>query len=171
MDHGNFLERVLEFLRTSEVRYCVIGGTGIQSGIQTGVRSASRALPEAMSPEFVPFRPDALVQEDRARLLSPAQVVWKRRRGLLLHIDAAVIRVSVMKSAAGRRKRKPAVDQKDVTPIRREIHIGIDRFQNVIGYGPATRGMRVLSQGASVLLSKATTIPGPPGHDTVIGES
>ncbi len=31
MDRGNFLERVLEFLRTSGVRYCVIGGAGVNA--------------------------------------------------------------------------------------------------------------------------------------------
>ena len=31
MDRSNFLERVLEFLRTSSVRYCVIGGTGVNA--------------------------------------------------------------------------------------------------------------------------------------------
>jgi hypothetical protein len=31
VDRGNFLERVLEILRTSGVRYCVIGGTGVNA--------------------------------------------------------------------------------------------------------------------------------------------
>jgi hypothetical protein len=31
VDRGNFLDRVLEFLRTSGVRYCVIGGTGVNA--------------------------------------------------------------------------------------------------------------------------------------------
>lgn len=31
VDRENFLERVLEFLRTSGVRYCVIGGTGVNA--------------------------------------------------------------------------------------------------------------------------------------------
>ena len=31
VDRDNFLERVLEFLKTSGVRYCVIGGTGVNA--------------------------------------------------------------------------------------------------------------------------------------------
>src|SRR5438132_13525915 len=31
VDRNNFLDRVLEFLRTSGVRYCVIGGTGVNA--------------------------------------------------------------------------------------------------------------------------------------------
>jgi hypothetical protein len=31
VDRDNFLDRVLEFLRTSGVRYCVIGGTGVNA--------------------------------------------------------------------------------------------------------------------------------------------
>ncbi len=31
MDRDNFLERVLDFLRNSGVRYCVIGGTGVNA--------------------------------------------------------------------------------------------------------------------------------------------
>ena len=31
VDRGNFLERVLEILRTSGVRYCVIGGAGVNA--------------------------------------------------------------------------------------------------------------------------------------------
>jgi hypothetical protein len=31
LDRGNFLERVLEFLKTSGVRYCVVGGTGVNA--------------------------------------------------------------------------------------------------------------------------------------------
>ena len=31
VDRGNFLERVLELLRTSGVRYCVVGGTGVNA--------------------------------------------------------------------------------------------------------------------------------------------
>jgi hypothetical protein len=31
VDRDNFLERVLEFLRTSGVRYCIIGGTGVNA--------------------------------------------------------------------------------------------------------------------------------------------
>src|SRR5205809_4193153 len=31
VDRENFLERVLELLRTSGVRYCVIGGTGVNA--------------------------------------------------------------------------------------------------------------------------------------------
>src|SRR5215813_7716550 len=31
VDRANFLERVLDFLRSSGVRYCVIGGTGVNA--------------------------------------------------------------------------------------------------------------------------------------------
>src|SRR5207247_7918971 len=31
VDRENFLERVLELLRTSGVRYCVVGGTGVNA--------------------------------------------------------------------------------------------------------------------------------------------
>ncbi len=31
VDRDNFLDRVLDFLRNSGVRYCVIGGTGVNA--------------------------------------------------------------------------------------------------------------------------------------------